>query len=143
VRFPLSILPSCLALILCCYSRGFGSDEKSVLGGVYNAGQAKRGNATYSDKCSKCHGVDLTGGNLATSLVGSGFKSRWTHKNLRDLYGRILTTMPQEDPGSLSQKEVLDIVGYILQINGIPGGRRELRKPSDLEKINFSTDGAK
>lgn len=143
MRSPLSILASCLALILCCDSRGLGTDQKSVLDGVYNAGQAKRGNATYSAKCSKCHGVDLAGGNLATSLVGSGFKSRWTHKNLRELYGRILTTMPQEDPGSLSQKEVLDIVGYILQVNGIPAGKRELRKPSDLEKINFSTDESK
>jgi len=44
--------------------------ERSVWDGVYTAGQAARGDALWADKCSKCHGPDMTGGD-APSLVGS------------------------------------------------------------------------
>ena len=34
--------------------------------------------------------------------------------------------MPEDAPGSLSEKEVLDIIAYVIQTNGFPAGDKEI-----------------
>jgi hypothetical protein len=46
-----------------------------------------------------------------------------------DLVHRIQTTMPMDNPGTLSMATVTDIAAFILQSNGAPAGSTEL--PSD------------
>jgi hypothetical protein len=60
-------------------------------------------------------------------------------KAVRALYSRIISTMPITDPGSLSEKETLDLVAYLLQGNGFPSGKDRATSAKALNEIRFSS----
>jgi mono/diheme cytochrome c family protein len=99
--------------------------------------QAKQGQAVYQEKCAACHGPDLEGGDHAPSLRGDEFWSSWDQKKARALYGRILTSMPPEDAGSLAEKDVIRIVAYLLQANGMPAGDKDVDGPDQLTSLTM------
>ena len=112
--------------------------NKTVYDGVYTAAQAKSGQAIYRAKCGLCHGETLAGGqNESPGLKGEGFISHWNGKPLRALYSRIRSTMPITDPGSLSEKETLDLLAYILRGNGFPPGKERATSAKELNAIQF------
>jgi mono/diheme cytochrome c family protein len=74
------------------------------------------GAKTYEAVCSGCH--EHGGDQHANALDGERFLSAWSGKPARALYARILSTMPQSDPGSLESKQVLQLTAYILSRNG-------------------------
>ena len=45
--------------------------------------------------------------------------------------------MPVDNPGTLTEKTVLDIVAYLLEANGFPGGTAALERADDLNTILF------
>ena len=94
---------------------------------IYNADQAKRGQAKYSQACSTCHQADLSGSDQAPALVGGDFLDRWDGQSVADLADRIRTSMPADDVGSLTTPMSVDIVSYILQSNGFPAGSEEMK----------------
>lgn len=97
--------------------------------GVYTADQATQGKAIYADKCTTCHGPDLTGGEMAPPLVGATFMGDWVGQSADDLFTRIHTTMPANDPGNLSNAQTAQVLAYILSVNQFPAGSTAL--PSD------------
>lgn len=96
--------------------------DKSVWTGVYTTDQAERGKAVYAEQCAACHGPTLAGIDVAPPLAGSAFLNNWNNTSAGDLFERIHTTMPQNNPGSLSGKAVSDVEAYIFQANGFPAG---------------------
>lgn len=119
-------------------SPAVGTAAATTQDGVYTQVQAIRGKKTYVEKCSSCHLTSLAGGvNESPALKGDEFASHWSGKPLRELYSRIISTMPLSDPGTLSEKETLDVVAFILQGNGFPPGKAGLQSPSQLSKIQF------
>ena len=58
-----------------------------------------------------------------------------------DLFVTIGTTMPRQEPDSLSPQVVIDIVSFLLQANDIPAGDSEL--PPELAPLDavIFTDG--
>lgn len=102
----------------------------SVWDGVYTAEQASRGRAHFETHCTGCHGA---GGN-ATALDGNNFYQHWGEDSLLSLFNRIRNTMPARDPGSLSEDEYLEIVTYLLEMNGFPAGNSEL-VPAAVEAV--------
>lgn len=113
---------------------------RSVWDGVYSAAQAKRGSATYAERCSACHGDFLDGdGTLrrTVALAGAVFGENWESASLSDLFAKIARTMPQDAPGSLTSDETLDLVAYLLQYNGYPGGTADLRESPELALIDI------
>lgn len=107
--------------------------------GAYTEVQAARGKSLYTARCAACHGDALTGIDVAPALSGSGFVGNWTGKTAADLAVRIRTTMPEDDPGSLSNRQVADIVAYMLRMNRFPAGTAEL--PANMEELrNISMD---
>ena len=96
----------------------------NVWQGVYAAAQAQRGNATYLDKCARCHKDDLSG--YQSVLKSDNFMRHWREDNLQSLYTTIKTTMPRDTPASLSDGAYLDILTFILQANDFPAGTQEL-----------------
>lgn len=108
--------------------------EKSQWDGVYNAEQAKRGEPQYGQFCSACHGPELAGGEMAPGLVGGQFATTWNDLTVGQLFDRIRTTMPQNNPGSLSRQQTADILAFMLFRQGAPGGTAEL--PSQSEVLN-------
>ena len=99
--------------------------QQRVRDGVYTQGQAKRGQGTYTEKCSACHGDQLTGG-LGPPLVGNEFVGDWEKEALSELAIKIQSTMPQNDPGKLTPQETVDLIAYILQAGKFPSGNKEL-----------------
>ena len=97
--------------------------------GVFTADQATQGKAAYDNKCSICHGAELLGQEMAPPLSGGFFLSNWSGQSAGDLFNRIKTTMPANDPGNLSSAETALITAYILSFNQFPAGATPL--PSD------------
>src|SRR5262249_38823790 len=102
---------------------------QTVWSSVFTADQAAQGKTLFENKCATCHGADLNGGEMAPPLTGGMFLSNWNGQSLGDLFTRIHTTMPQNDPGSLNNAEVTQVVAYILSVNQFPAGSAAL--PSD------------
>jgi mono/diheme cytochrome c family protein len=102
---------------------------RNVWDGVYTADQATQGKAVFADKCTTCHGADLNGGEMAPPLVGAIFMGDWTGQSADDLFTRIHTTMPANDPGSLSNAQTAQVLAYILSMNQFPAGSAAL--PTD------------
>jgi mono/diheme cytochrome c family protein len=102
---------------------------RNMWSGVFTPDQAAQGKTVYEAKCVTCHGAEMTGGEMAPALVGQMFVSNWSGQSLGDLFARIHTTMPANDPGSLSNAEVAQVLAYILSFNQVPAGAAPL--PSD------------
>jgi S-disulfanyl-L-cysteine oxidoreductase SoxD len=111
----------------------------SVWDGVYTAAQAERGRAVYEGRCSRCHGNDLRGVN-GSSLAGEAFMLHWEARTLERLFRRIHETMPPDSAGTMTEREALDTVAYLLQRNGFPEGPMELGPESaTLADIQIKT----
>ena len=114
---------------------------RNVWDGVFTADQAAAGKALFDGKCATCHGADLTGAEMAPPLAGPVFLGNWAGLSAGDLFTRIHTTMPQNDPGSLSNAEAAQALAYILSFNKFPDGATPL--PSDdaaLGQIAITAD---
>ena len=107
------------------------AQSRSARAGVYTDDQAKRGKAQYVKSCAACHLDDLSGGDRTPPLVGDMFLSNWADRTAGDLFDRIRTTMPQNDPGSLSREACLDILTYLLQANEYPAGQQALEDDAE------------
>jgi len=112
--------------------------SRSVWDGVYTEEQAKRGNPLYQQECANCHGSQLNGGEAAPALVGIEFGANWGGLSLGDLFDRIKMSMPQDNPGHLSRQQTADILVYMLSMNKIPAGQKELEPDAAaLSRIRF------
>ncbi|HEY7391215.1 MAG TPA: cytochrome c [Bryobacteraceae bacterium] len=114
-----------LCLLVCGSSSWSQATGKTVLDGVFTEAQAKRGEAAYAMNCAGCHGEDLSGRAMGP-LRGDRFLDRWREDGLDILFTHIRTRMPANAAGSLSEAAYLDILAYVLQVNGYPTGPQEL-----------------
>lgn len=106
------------------------SEEANPATIMYSEEQALKGHDLYDEHCASCHGAALEGqGSLP--LSGATFRARWAddHHSVDDLFYIIRTLMPYGQPATLSKQEYLDIIAYILMVNGYPAGAQPL--PSD------------
>lgn len=116
-----------------------GAQGPSIWNGVYTEDQAARGSAEFNAHCAACHGAALNGTGEAPALAGPQFLSDFDGLSLGDLFDRIRTTMPQDNPGSLTRDQVADILAFLLKANGLPSGTKELDRRSEyLKAIGFS-----
>lgn len=115
------------------------ADEQAALGaaatiwdGVYSEPQARRGESIYPSVCGRCHGYKLDGAPddpdfLPTPpIAGPKFLRNWSGVSLLALFEYTRTTMPQINPGSLSDQEFADILSFMLAASGAPAGTAEL-----------------
>lgn len=114
----------------------------SVLDGVYTELQAERGRAVYSAPCGMCHGRRLNGAPddedmiPGPPLARAKFMRAWEGRSLATLLDYTRATMPQNNPGSLTDEEYLDIIAYMLSVSRMPAGDAELRfDPQRLARI--------
>ena len=107
----------------------FNSDESNTAV-IYSEEQALKGHDLHNEHCASCHGAALEGqGSLP--LSGATFRARWAddRHSVDDLFYIIRTLMPYGQPATLSKQEYIDIIAYILMVNGYPAGAQPL--PSD------------
>jgi len=100
---------------------------KTILDGVYSDAQAGRGKASYKAACSACHGNALEGIS-APALTGDHFLERWREDALDSFYNFIKDNMPPRRPADVRMPDssYLDIVTYILKMNGYRSGANKL-----------------
>jgi len=116
-------------------------DTRTVWQGVYTDAQATLGRVFYEESCSRCHAADLSG-RVGSSLKGDIFMRDWGGRTLSTYFERIKTTMPRGDAGTLSDDAYLQIVAYILRVNGFPASPASELKPDQLATIKIeSKDG--
>ena len=106
-------------------SRADSSGTISVLTGVYSTAQARRGESTHRKHCTECHN--------AVAYSGTAFRRLWAGRPVYEFWDQIRSTMPNDNPGSLKPGEYLDILAYVLRLNGYPAGDNAL--PSDPEQL--------
>ena len=134
------------------YSAGWipiqAQSTRSIWSGVYTESQAHRGEELYGQSCARCHAADLTGMPVTPrfpgardripELVGPTFVANYEEMSLCDLVERIRISMPQDRPGSLNRRQVVDVVAYLLFQGGFPFGRTELTtRLDDLQEIRI------
>ena len=86
--------------------------------GVYTSRQASRGEQTYMSICVACHPPG--------TYTAPAFRAKWNGVPVSELFGFISETMPKQEPATLTAEEYVDVVAYLLKINGAPTGKQEL-----------------
>jgi mono/diheme cytochrome c family protein len=113
--------------------------SKTTQDGVYTDAQATQGKAQYSQSCATCHMDDLSGSGQAPPLAGDAFSQVWDGHSVDELYELTRTTMPQDNPSSLTPDQYVDIVAYLFQANKFPSGKDDLKSDATaLKDITIS-----
>jgi hypothetical protein len=101
------------------------------MSGVFTAAQADSGQDLYGSTClGGCHSL--------SSHRGLEFRLHWEGHPVFELFQLINDKMPNDDPGSLSSKESLQLVAYLLKVNGMPAGKDALSSDAaTLKKIKI------
>ena len=108
----------------------------STASGVFTSAQASRGEQTYMSICGSCH--------PRGSYTTNAFRQKWDGAPLSELFGLISQTMPKDAPGTLTPDEYIDVVAYLLRLNGSPAGKADLRTElKTLKRIRISFAGTK
>lgn len=104
---------------------------KNIWDGVFTQAQVDHGKHVFEEHCATCHGPDLTGAD-GPSLVGGNFGRNWGSRYLDRLFKKIQTRMPADDVQSVSDKDKVDIVAFMLASNGFPAGKQDLPLSTDV-----------
>jgi mono/diheme cytochrome c family protein len=100
---------------------------QSGAAGDYTKAQATAGKGVFDKTCAVCHGDHLQGG-VGPALAGDQFLSvsQFQKISAEYFYNFMSTHMPLTDPGSLTKQQYLDIMAYMLEVNGYHAGSHEL-----------------
>jgi mono/diheme cytochrome c family protein len=91
---------------------------RSTMSGVYTDDQAAKGREVFAGNCSGCHTVG--------SHSGTAFSARWMGRPLAEFYNYVSQLMPKSGPGTLTEDEYVWVTAYVLKLNSMPAGGREL-----------------
>jgi quinoprotein glucose dehydrogenase len=99
-----------LVILMSCASVAQKESSAGVLQGAYTSVQAERGSTAFNNICRNCH-VPRDFRNILQ-------QSDNVEALISDYFELITLTMPQDSPGSLSEDMYLDVMAYLLSING-------------------------
>lgn len=120
-------------------SQASATSARTVWSGVYTTAQAQRGRVYYEERCAVCHGSGLEGADVNPALAGGAFVGKWRGQSVGQLVSRIRTTMPLDEPGSMTASQGADVTAYLLMRNRYPAGNAELpRGASQQNAIRFT-----
>ncbi len=103
----------------------------------FTARQATDGKKAYESYCAVCHGSTLTNGTFGTPLAGEYFKKNWTGKSVSTFHTKS-RTMPPASPGSLPAASYVNIIAYILDVNGFKAGNTALSaNPESMKQMRL------
>ena len=115
--------------------------KKGIWDGVFTEAQAERGKTALSQNgCNGCHGAEL-GGDKGPALKGERFMTDWENGSLNRLFTKIRDTMPPLNAEQVPPATKLDIVAYLLKVNGFPSGAGTLAI-DELDNIQIVKQGA-
>ena len=106
--------------------RALAEPGHTVWDSVYTDSQATAAESTYKQSCASCHGDALQGAQDGGPLTGGDFLTNWDGMTLADLHDKIRTTMPPDNPSTISPSQVADLVALVLARNQFPAGTTAL-----------------
>jgi mono/diheme cytochrome c family protein len=92
------------------------AEPRTVNDGVFTKQQAKTGEALYAQQCLLCHDKKYFRPVL----------KRQEGQSIAVMFAVMSTSMPESNPGFLSEKEYVDILAYILSLSRYVSGETEL-----------------
>jgi len=111
----------------------------NVWDGAYTEAQAVRGEKSYQEHCSECHGTQMQGREEAPSLKQGAFIYNWDGMPVSVLFQRLRETMPLDDPRGTPRKMKADILAFIMKQNDFPAGNAPLPyQNSRLKRIQWN-----
>jgi mono/diheme cytochrome c family protein len=125
VEKSIAILSALAAAILC------GRAQAADAVGPFTQAQVSAGRIAFLTHCSGCHNSYLLG-NSGPPLAGSFFVEDWSAKSTRQLFRFASTNMPLNAAGTLPQETYLNLVAFILAVNGAKPGPAPFSKDSDV-----------
>src|SRR5215468_2470972 len=110
--------------------------RKGIWDGVFTKAQSERGKAALlQNGCNGCHGAELAG-DRAPALKGDRFLTEWENGSVSRLFVKIRETMPPLNAQQVPPEDKLDIVAYLLEVNGFPAGSTVLGM-DEIENIQI------
>lgn len=100
------------------------ADPRTTNDGVYTEEQAEVGEALYEEHCLLCH----------DDKYFRPVLKRWEGQSMGVLFTVMSASMPENNPGFLSEKENADIMAYILSQSRYAPGDAEL-DPESLDEL--------
>jgi hypothetical protein len=97
---------------------------RTVWDGVYTERQAARGRTAFGTSCLRCHGPLVDG--VPRRFTAEKFWASWGEDSLASLFGYLVRSMPNDAPGTLSESVYIDLLAFLVAINGAPPGFTEL-----------------
>ena len=64
--------------------------------------------------------------NSTPALARASFLRKWGGRTVATLYGYTKATMPEDNPGYLSDQQYIDIIAYMFTVNKMIAGVEEL-----------------
>lgn len=121
-RRHLRALAAGVGLALLLLSGCGGGDDDGGNGGssgtpASQADQIAAGREVYTADCAQCHGENGEGG-TGPLLIG-GNKRIASYQDTKRLYDYVSTTMPFDEPGSLTQEQYWNVIAYLLDANDL------------------------
>ena len=99
--------------------------------GFFSADQAARGEGVFKAFCATCH--------EPTFHSGDAFRSSWYGRTLLDYFRNVKATMPQDNPGGLSDDDYVRVITYMLKLNGFRAGADSLKADTvELGRIRMA-----
>lgn len=107
-----------IIVVVGCFLAGGSAiaDPRTVNDGVFSEAQAEVGEQLYADNCILCHDKKYFRPVL----------KRWEGQPISVLFTVMSASMPENNPGFLSEKEYVDILAYILSLSRYAAGDTEL-----------------
>ncbi len=118
----------CVTLGL-CLTVSTNAEAQTINDSVYTKDQAKIGKQLYQDNCIACHDKKYFRPVLKA----------WNGQPLSVLFAVMSASMPESNPGSLPEKDYVDILAYILSLNRYPAGEARLDHTNNgLDEITIT-----
>jgi cytochrome c len=98
---------------------------------LFSTVQVERGRNQFRSTCTECH--------TAAEFGDATFKLKWSRRSVGDLYGFILSNMPDDAPGILTPQQAVDLTTYMLEMNGFaPGAATMDADQAELDAISLA-----
>lgn len=113
-----------LAITIAVLGLAGAGSARTTLDGVYTERQAAEGSRVHARHCARCH---------EPGYYQGSFLAAWQSVPLATLYDTIELKMPEDAPGSLRPDQYAAVLAWVLALNGLPAGERQL--PHEREAL--------